>query len=570
MSAQTYPVDIRKTWNGWRIAKLGSIIPSPPSPISNTFMQYCLNLEPWESQLLANATLQFPPNDIMQKLSTQEFRACSDGSAITLQGTFGWVLALPDRTRLAFGAGPVEGHDPNSFRAEGQGMLSVVCFLKRLKEWTNSSLPLTGILATDNSPLLDRVKEQAAVKYPIPNATFKSDWDVVEAIARNVEEAGILPEYRHVKGHQDKDTEYSKLSFLSQLNVDADKYAGVYQSQYGSHRPLIQLSPTRPIAIDIDGKTIHRHFKSAIREAAHYQLLMNRMKVRNRWEDHVPETIDWEAHRLATSGTHRNRQNHFVKLCHGYLPTGKIAHRNNPSYPDWCPLCKHPGEDHQHILQCMDASRIAWRNTFLHKISNKCKTLQTDPVLSAILCNGMKSWLQKLPFDEGGIPSKYQLLLDSQRDIGWYHIFLARFTKQWSHLQSQYLHSQNIKIKGLTGDSWTKIMSTTIIILWLELWDARNKDRHGKDSTQISKLAHEQAIREITILYTYKRQVLQRDRHIFDKDLQYHIQGETRYLRQWINTHQPVILKSTKTAKINSAINVRTIPSYFKAKKIPH
>ena len=350
LSEKSYPVDIRRTFDGWHIAKYSKILPPPPTPLSTTFHEYCSNLEPWESNLLTNASLNFPPEEKMLYLSTQAFRACSDGSAVSLQGTFGWVLALPDKTRLAFGAGPVDGHDPNSFWAEGQGMLSIVCFLKRLREWTKSSVPISGVLATDNSPLLDRVREQSSVKYPIPNATFKSDWDVVEAIVRNVADANITPDYRHVKGHQDKEVEYSKLPFLSQLNVDADKYAGIYQTRYGSHRPIILLSPTRPIALDIDGKTGNRHLKATIRESAHYQPLMNRLKVRHGWGDHVPDTIDWEAHRLATNGAQPNRRCHFVKLCHGYLPAGKIAHRNKNSHPDWCPLCKQPNEDHQHIL----------------------------------------------------------------------------------------------------------------------------------------------------------------------------------------------------------------------------
>ena len=101
LSEKSYPVDIRRTFDGWRIAKYSKILPPPPTPLSTTFHEYCSNLEPWESNLLTNASLNFPPEEIMLYLSTQAFRACSDGSAVSLQGTFGWVLALPDKTRLA-------------------------------------------------------------------------------------------------------------------------------------------------------------------------------------------------------------------------------------------------------------------------------------------------------------------------------------------------------------------------------------------------------------------------------------------------------------------------------------
>ena len=136
-------------------------------------------------------------------------------------------------------------------------------------------------------------------------------------------------------------------------------------------------------------------------------------------------------------------------------------------------------------------------------------------------------------------------------------------------LQSCYLQSKNINLKGLTGDSWVKIISTTILTLWLELWDTRKKDRHGAESNQKSKLAHEQAIREMTILYSYQTQVLQRNRHIFDRELPDQVLGDTRYLRQRINTNQAVILKSTKSAKFNCVLNVRTISSYFDKRPKP-
>ena len=88
-------------------------------------------------------------------------------------------------------------------------------------------------------------------------------------------------------------------------------------------------------------------------------------------------------------------------------------------------------------------------------------------------------------------------------------------------------------------------------------------DRHGKDSTLKSKALHDQAVRELEILYTYKHKVLQRDQNIFVKDIDYHIKGDTNYIRQWINTHQEVILKSMKDAKLLSILNVRTLYTYF-------
>jgi hypothetical protein len=422
---------------------------------------------------------------------------------------------------------------------------------------------LSGTLATDNSGLLTRVRQQQKTQYPIPNAIFQSDWDIVEAIVLTVEQTKMEVEYKWVKGHQDNETEYADLPLTSQLNIDADKLAGDYLSDFGTNRPAIPLSPTRPIALDINGITIHRYMKSAIREAAHTEPLLKRLKDRYQWDDHVPRSIDWDAHRLATTSSHPTKKTHFVKLCHDYLPAGKIAHRHNPTYPSSCPLCNHPNEDHQHILQCHHSTRRNWRKELLQKIRKQCDATNTDPVIKAILVNGLTSWLDDVPPDFRGIPSEYHELIESQTAIGWYHILLARMSTQWSSYQEKFLRQHTNRHKSLSGKKWTRQICTIIITSWLDLWTKRNTERHGVDSTQRATQLHQQAVREIETLYLLKNSVLQRDGDIFSKDITYHTNGTTHYIRQWINTHQPAILHSTKKAKLLTTLNVRPISSYF-------
>jgi hypothetical protein len=133
----------------------------------------------------------------------------------------------------------------------------------------------------------------------IPNSTFKPDWDIVQAVVHTLSLFQVKATFTHVKGHQDKDVPFAQLSLLALLNVEADKHAGTYQNQHGQYRPFIRLSPTRPAALDIDGKTIHRGFKQAIRDAIHAPHLLEAMQVQYDWPGGTLEVIDWEAHRQA-------------------------------------------------------------------------------------------------------------------------------------------------------------------------------------------------------------------------------------------------------------------------------
>jgi hypothetical protein len=443
-------------------------------------------------------------------------------------------------------------------------MLSVVCFLGRLLTWTSSSVELSGILATDNSGLVDQAKEQTKIHFPVPNATFQSNWDVVEAIVLQVEKSRLQVTYQHVKGQQDKDTAYELLPFLAQLNWDADKVAGAYQLLHGSYRPHIPLSPTRPITLDIAGCRIYCHMKTAIGDSAHSGPLLDRMRVRNFWPAYVLGIIDWDTHRLSTM-VHRLHRSHFVKLCHGYLPAGKIAPPKNPSFPDFCPLCKTPAKDISTSYNSPHATLQSWQDRLLQQLSNKCNTLKTDPILKTILIQGLSCWLKQIPFDKTGIPERYSQLLQEQQDISWYQFFLACISLQWAHQQDDYLRFCQNKLKGLSGPKWAKRSHTIITAQWIKLWDKRNGDRHGSNSTAKAKVLKEQAIRELTILYTYKDKVLQRHRHIFCQDIK-HITFkaiQTTSASGLIPTNWP-FSKAPRTQKQNQSLTAFwIISSYF-------
>jgi hypothetical protein len=375
-----YPVTLNEHPRGWTVDQYSSYCPVLPSVPPTDFESYCSLLEDWESQLLSNIQLHFSPFALASLLENSEFKACSDGSAIDHEGSFGWALCLADGTRLAHGAGLVDGHDPRSFRAEGQGMFSVVCFRRRLLDYSST----TGVLTTDNTGLIARVESQIKINYPVPNSVFKSDWDIVEAIVQTLRASPINVIFEHVKGHQDEETPLEELGLLAQLNVEADQYAGEHRTSKGKYRPLIPLQPTRPVALDIHGKTIHRGFKSAIREAMHGPALLEEMQLRYDWPDGTLQMIDWEAHRQSTP-MFPQRRTHFVKLCHELLPTGNLVCSYGAGYPDFCPLCRTPNEDFHHVLRCPHTSREYWRTEFLRSLREKCYALKTSPTLAKIL-----------------------------------------------------------------------------------------------------------------------------------------------------------------------------------------
>lgn len=120
-----------------------------------TFDAYVSQLSPWEAELLQQVDLSEDPFTVSDVLS-HGIRAVSDGSVWTEnQGSYGWMISSDLGDRVARGMGPARGAKVDSYRAEAYGMLTILCFLRRLSEFTTQMEPWRGILATDSQSLLE-------------------------------------------------------------------------------------------------------------------------------------------------------------------------------------------------------------------------------------------------------------------------------------------------------------------------------------------------------------------------------------------------------------------------------
>jgi hypothetical protein len=130
-------------------------------------------------------------------------------------------------------------------------------------------------------------------------------------------------------------------------------------------------------------------------------------------------------------------------------------------------------------------------------------------------------------FQRTVIPEQYAQLLQEQRDIGYWMVpilsclnfsSMGSPTGQFptllpeqiersvrSQISQKYLHNHYLTMDRTVGQ--------------------RNGDRHGINSTAKAIAHKEQAIREMTILYSYKDKVLQRHQQIFLHDIEHHLQG---------------------------------------------
>ena len=185
-----------------------------------------------------------------------------------------------------------------------------------------------------------------------------------------------------------------------------------------------------------DGGTVTHKFRQTIRFADSAPALRQYIIKRNKWNPEVfDKMIDWETHSQAISRNNPKRV-HLIKLVHDILPTNHIAHHYIPERLPKCPSCACEKENRDHIYQCPHRDRSTWRRKTLIAIRKVCETLQTDPVLTDILSDGLKACFNSFLI-QNNYSSSYDKLVDEQNTIGWRQLFNRRPTKEWTTL----LHS---------------------------------------------------------------------------------------------------------------------------------
>ena len=587
---QARPVEVIRVPNaqGWSLVTVPKLMSIPRSLEPSTFEEYVQSLEPWECELLSHMELPTDPFSVTVALS-DGFSGVSDGSVwLKTRGAFGWAISTQLGERAAEGMGPAPGANPNSYRSEAYGLLALLCFLKRLAEFTFYHESWEGTLATDSLSLVNTLhgkhKDDDESTQPdeddhlvaqlahLPLDALIPEWDLIAPIQRLLKEMPGLS-LQHVRGHQDRSIQYRNLRLLSRLNVDADALANTFQREFGDIRPLALLPEGSGVYLVTPQGTISSKYKQVIRHQAHYKPLMKYLEQRNGWTPAVSKQINWRAHKTCM---HRQikKKDHYVKLVQRTLPTNHQVHRNDPARRG-CPLCAHGDEDWTHILRCPHESREHWRVDMIRNLTKVCEKWNTSKDLQRILLHGIQGWLQWSPDPDSPsqfeLPSalydeSYERLIEHQNLIGWDQLFLGRFCWLWSDWQdAHYATRPDYQPKQKkTGPTWQVSVICSLWENWYKLWEMRNKDVHGTDEKRSHQIERTNALRTLHELYDCRNQYEPSAQALLMSDIRDHSAKSTWHLKRWIEINGPILRTSMQRAKKLAITGMRSLTTYWK------
>jgi hypothetical protein len=390
-----------------------------------------------------------------------------------------------------------------------------------------------------------------------------ADWDILQAIITTLRLFPKTPAVLHVTGHQDRRTSYANLSLPAQLNVDADKLAGIYEYKARQNPKFAALISGSKVQLHTPEGTIASNYRTAIRKLASYPEMKKHIIHSNRWNSHTFDSIDWPAHGISIRKQYHRK--HFItKYVHDWLPVGKLISKYQPKYSAKCPSCPHLEEDRHHFLKC--PARTEWHSDMVKELKAFFVRHPTRPVLADILLVALTLWLSDQQVIIPVHPMAYASLIAKQYRAGWEQLFFGRFVLEWSELQEDFLATLPTRSKYHSGMTW---VSGVHQIIWKHVyktWENRNAAQHGVDAASREIALAEMAMRETAALYDVRDQVLPRDYELFYSSLdEHHLQEPTsRGLNQWLTTWQPVIHLSIKTATKLGTRGLASIRQYIR------
>ena len=420
--------------------------------------------------------------------------AASDGSYMenTGQGTASWIITTGNTTNFisagAISLGPNEIQ--NSYRSELLGLLGILEELVYLCQSENIQSGSCTIFCDGVSAL--HMVEFANTENIHPNF---SNSDILSACAKLNNKIPLELRYEHIKGHQDDNISFDRLSIPAQLNVLMDSLAKDLlkdsPKDAGDNLPPHRYSFPLP---SHKQQMIHYKFKSGLYDAIATDIAQTYwIDEKKRYTRADISSIDWDAQYKALKAIRGTRQRTLSKWCSGWIATGKNMKRWDLRYRGNCPFCGVQDEDTKHVLMCPHQKATSNWSSKLSDFDKKLTKYRTSYYLRKAIILELRAWRNNteapsLNFSDQSL--KPAIL--KQRRLGWRLFLEGLITKDIIQYQNDYL-KQTFPDKKLSA--WTKKVLMAGWDFIMNLWEFRNETLH-----QPNQLAELQGIRPWTRL----------------------------------------------------------------------
>mmetsp|Transcript_22359 Transcript_22359/g.45619 ORF Transcript_22359/g.45619 Transcript_22359/m.45619 type:complete len:206 (-) Transcript_22359:433-1050(-) len=181
-----------------------------------------------------------------------------------------------------------------------------------------------GFMA-DNLELITQLNDHKRYINPYPNITLGAEFDLTEQIHLLHKEHTLPSSFWHVKGHQNRTTDYAKLDLPAQFNCDTDQLAGrFYYHRDAVFYDHVDLLPSCLANLTINNIDVTSQYKKQLIQTYTKPQYMAHNQHRFQWDHVTLSSITWRPLKVALRRIHRPTL--CTKVCNDLIPTNCILY----------------------------------------------------------------------------------------------------------------------------------------------------------------------------------------------------------------------------------------------------
>ena len=343
------------------------------------------------------------------------------------------------------------------------------------------------------------------------------------------ESQNIRRVYQWEKAHQSPEEGESN---ERRINREADELATECRDNVvdGLICPTKKLfMPKSQVSLILDGHRITKGMKTAIHQAVHDMKLAEFLMGKYGWTQSIFNNIDWKSMEACLFKRPSIYITSIMKLIHRWQPTlTKTSCYDRDTSKIKCSLCSEREVQHHYIYCQHEEFIMARKNEWLH-FKKRIQKWKIHEDILLCMWVGMESWSTKRELvrrpdllsinDENNREMSRMLdtAYNNQNDIGWYHLFLGRMSKEWKSCIRMGYDDDDVKADG-KAEACIRSVIKNMWTMMLKLWKVRNDVEHG-NNVMCSK-------RDIAILHeivdelyeNFSNAVENNDKWIFEKE----------------------------------------------------
>ena len=211
-------------------------------------------------------------------------------------------------------------------------------------------------------------------------------------------------------------------------------------------------------------------------------------------------------------------------------------------------------------MRCLHPTIVSWRRGCLRSIRAYCKETRTYPHLTRLLVDGLESWFsgEDSPLlNQDHYPADLHLKISQQEKVGWKHLLLGRFGRDWRWVQGKYSkgvvpteRSGRPLTNARTPEQWLCGLIKVIWEQWFTLWEERNQDLHGRDSSTKQSHLRQEFNRQLRDIYAMKSFMDPKVRALLLQDSNAHAMQLLHVTRNWSRTNLPIFKENVRKVRI--------------------